>query len=139
MSHNFFYQFICKHKLAVLSTVSSDNAPESALVGIAITPDLKIIFDTVSDSRKYRNLMMNPKISFVIGWDAEETVQYEGIAKIPGEDDLQELLEIYFRVFPDGKGRKENWKNIAYFYVEPKWMRYSNFSSTTPQVEEFQF
>ena len=139
MSHNFLYQFIRQHKLAVLSTVSPDDFPESALVGISVTPDLKIIFDTVSDSRKYHNLMMNPKISFVIGWDAEQTIQYEGIAKIPGEDELKELLEIYFRVFPDGKDRKENWKNLAYFCVEPKWIRYSNFSATKPQIEEIQF
>jgi hypothetical protein len=41
-----------------------------------------------------------------------------------------------FGVFPDGKDRKENWKNIAYFCVEPKWIRYSDFNETTQQIEK---
>jgi hypothetical protein len=46
------YQFIAKQKLAVLGTLSSGGSPQSALVGIAVTPELEIIFDTVKSSRK---------------------------------------------------------------------------------------
>jgi hypothetical protein len=89
----------------------------------------------VTTSRKYQNLVINHSIAFGIGWDDWQTVQYEGIAKIPTENELTELLEYYFKVFPDGIQRKENWKDIAYFYVEPKWIRYSDFNS--PQkIEE---
>ena len=139
MTNDFLYNFIRQHKFGVLSTVSPDNVPESAYVGIAVTPDLKIIFDTVSDSRKYKNLLLNPNISFVIGWDNEQTVQYEGIAKIPDTTDLNKLLQTYFAIFPDGKDRKENWKNIAYFCVEPKWIRYSDFNQATQQINEIKF
>jgi general stress protein 26 len=139
MTIDFLYNFIHQHRFAVLATISPDNVPESAYVGIAVTPDLQIIFDTVSDSRKYKNLLVNPNISFVIGWDNEQTIQYEGIAKIPDGDKLGKLLETYFEVFPDGKERKANWKNIAYFYVEPKWIRYSNFAEGKQQIEEMKF
>src|SRR5437773_2169487 len=112
MTKEFLYNFIFKNKYAVLSTVTEDNLPEAALVGIAVTADLKIIFDTVNTSRKYQNLIKNPSIAFVIGWDNEETIQYEGLAKIPSAKELDSLLEIYFKVFPDGRERKENWKDI---------------------------
>lgn len=133
----FLYNFISKNKYAVLSTVTKENLAEAALVGFAITKDLKIIFDTVNTSRKYQNLIINPSIAFVIGWDNEQTIQYEGIAKTPNAKELDKLLECYFNVFPDGKGRKENWKNIAYFCVEPKWIRYSDFNNQ--QIEELKF
>jgi general stress protein 26 len=139
MENDFLYNFINQHKYAVLATVSPDLIPESACIGIAVTQELKIIFDTVSDSRKYKNLLLNPNISFVIGWENEKTVQYEGVAKIPKENDLDELLEIYFAKFPDGIDRKRNWKNIAYFSVQPKWIRYSDFNAVNQQIEEFRF
>ena len=139
MTKEFLYNYIRRHKFAVLATVSADDVPESAYVGIAVTPDLQIIFDTVSDSRKYQNLLRNPNISFVIGWNNEQTVQYEGTASIPESRDLDNLLETYFGVFPDGIDRKENWKNIAYFCVEPKWIRYSDFNEAPPRIEEIEF
>lgn len=139
MTKDFLYNYIRQHKFGVLATVSLDNMPESACVGISVTPDLKIIFDTTSDSRKHKNLLLNPNISFVIGWDNEQTVQYEGIALIPEGKDLDKLLETYFATFPDGKDRKENWKNIAYFCVEPKWIRYSDFNEATKKIEEIKF
>jgi uncharacterized pyridoxamine 5'-phosphate oxidase family protein len=138
MTTQFLFDFIAKNKYAVLATVAPDNSPEAAVIGIAATKDLKIIFDTVSTSRKYQNLIKNPSIAFVIGWDDEQTVQYEGIAKIPDTNELDGLLKIYFEVFPDGRERKENWKDIVYFYVEPKWIRYSDFR-TPLKIEEKTF
>ena len=139
MTKDFLYNFIRKHKFGVLSTVSADNIPQSAYIGIAVTPDLKIIFDTVSDSRKYKNILLNPNVSLVIGWDNERTVQYEGTARILEVNDLEKLLPVYFTVFPDGKTRKENWKNIAYFCVEPRWVRFSDFNVATQMIEEVEF
>ena len=138
MTTDFLYDFISKKRYSVLSTVTTNNIPESALIGFAVTRDLKLIFDTVTTSRKYQNLVINPSIAFVIGWDDWQTLQYEGIAKIPTEDELVDMLEYYFKVFPDGKQRKENWKDIAYFYVEPKWIRYSDYNSSQ-RIEEKRF
>ena len=95
MTTKFLYDFILRHKLAVIATVSDNNKSESALMGITVTKDLKIIFDTSSKSRKYLNLMSNPSISLVIGWDNEQTLQYEGIAKFPKNEELKKLKEIY--------------------------------------------
>ena len=130
------HHFLSQPKLAVLSTVNEKNLPEAALVGFAVTKDLKIIFDTVTTSRKYKNLLKNPAIAFVIGWENEITVQYEGVAKVLSPDDT--LLEIYFEKFPEGRERKSTWKDLVCFIVEPKWIRYSDFNE--PQkIEEFNF
>ena len=60
MTKEFLYQFIKRHPLGVLTTVSREHRPEAALIGIAVTENLEIIFDTVKDSRKYPNLLHDP-------------------------------------------------------------------------------
>ena|ERR1700741_3004521 len=138
VTKNFLFDFVSKYKHAVLSTVTGNNLPESALVGFIATPEMKLFFDTVDGSRKYHNLKRNPHISFVIGWDGDKTLQYEGIAKIPTGLELEKLQENYFKIFPDGIERMKTWSDIAYFVVEPKWIRYSDFGSS-PIIEELKF
>ena len=72
------------------------DTPQSALVGIAIGPDMEIVFDTVRSSRKYANLLARPACSFVVGWTREKTVQLEGLATEPQGADLNRYQEIYF-------------------------------------------
>lgn len=108
MTTEFLFNFISGHRYAVLSSVSPEGKPEAALVGIATAPDLRIIFDTVTTSRKYKNLLYNHSIALVIGLESEQTIQYEGRAEILTGSDSDHLLELYFRVFPDGRERKAN-------------------------------
>ena len=127
-------RFLQQHRLGVLATVSESGAPESAVVGIAVNSALEIIFDTLSNTRKCANLRRNPNISFVIGWDKEITVQYEGIADEPQGADLDSLKKDYFAVYPDGPQR-ESWPGITYFRVRPHWARYSDFNSPAQIIE----
>jgi len=53
--------FIKKQKLAVISTVGIDNKPESAVLEFGETEELELIFDTLTSSRKYKNLQTNHK------------------------------------------------------------------------------
>ena len=62
--------FIASCDFAVVSYLSPEGAPQSAVVGIAVTPELEIIFDTVASSRKYRNLKARPRCSIVM-WTGE--------------------------------------------------------------------
>jgi len=136
---DFLYHFIGKQKYGVLSTVSPDNTPESAYVGYVVTNDLKIFVDTVSDSRKYRNILQNATVSFVIVHENNITVQYEGIAKITTDNVPDSLLQLYFDSFPEGKYRNENWKDIVYLLIEPTWIRYSDYTKIIPQIDEIRF
>ncbi len=139
MMLDFLYNFIRQFKYAVVSTVSPDNFPESAAIGIAVTGELKIIFDTLSDARKYKNILLNPGVSLVIGWENEQTVQYEGIVRIPGSREFEELLRTYYTVFPDGIERRENLPNLVYVCVDPVWIRYSDFTGSPAKIEEIKF
>ena len=82
MTRSDFHAFLCQHRLAVLSTVR-DGAPQAALVGIAVTDGLEIVFDTVTGSRKYANLLADPRVALVAGWDYGKTIQVEGTADLP--------------------------------------------------------
>jgi general stress protein 26 len=121
------YQFISRNKLAVLAYLA-DGKPQSALVGIAGTPALQLVFDTIVSSRKYPALLKNPEVSMVIGWDDEVTVQYEGKAILlrDGDDDNR-LREIYYKAYPDGRNRASNWPGLVHFKIEPVWVRYVDF------------
>jgi pyridoxine/pyridoxamine 5'-phosphate oxidase len=129
------YAFMKQHRYGVVSSISRDGSPQSALVGIATSPELEIVFDTVTSSRKYPNLIKRPRCSFVIGWSGEQTLQYEGIAEEPTGAALQRYQEVYFATWPDGLARL-SWPGIAYFVVHPRWIRYSDFDQNPPLVRE---
>ena len=130
------FRFIDRQRLAVQASISPKLAPQAALIGIAVTERLEIIFDTLRSARKYPNLIANPAIALVIGWDGEITLQYQGIAQEIRTDSPSRWKEAYFRKWPDGRER-EKWPGIAHFAVRPTWMRYSDFASSPPLIREF--
>ncbi len=137
VSREDLYRFIRQRKLGVVSSMSDASTPQSALIGIAVTPDLEIIFDTTKSTRKYSNLIVRPQCSLVIGWEAEQTLQYEGRAEELQPPDLARYQEIYFQAWPDGPARL-TWPGIVYFIVRPLWVRYSDFAQDPPLIEELQ-
>ncbi|HTS51607.1 MAG TPA: pyridoxamine 5'-phosphate oxidase family protein [Bryobacteraceae bacterium] len=132
------FEFLDRHKLGVLGSVSPEGVPQSALVGIAVTPALDIIFDTVKSSRKYRNLVTKPACSFVVGWAGETTVQFQGDACQPSGGELAAYQEVYFKKWLDGPARL-SWPGITYFVVRPTWIRYSDYDQNPPLIQEFNF
>jgi len=138
MTNDFVYKFIKQHRLAVISTSTEENQPEAALIGFAVSKDLEIVFDTVKTSRKYKNLLQNPAVALVVGWDDETTVQYEGTASELSSDGDNDYKEIYFSVYPDGRERAVTWPHIVHFKITPKWIRYSNFNEPVV-IEEMDF
>jgi hypothetical protein len=138
MNPSDLYTFIAAHPYAVISTIAANGTPQSALIGIAVTPDLEIIFDTLNTSRKYANLLASSSCSLVIGWDDEKTLQYEGTAFLPSDSALSRYQELYFARWPECRAHKE-WPDIAYVIVRPTWVRYSDFSQQPATIKTFQF
>ncbi|MFN8396313.1 MAG: pyridoxamine 5'-phosphate oxidase family protein [Bacteroidia bacterium] len=120
------YQFMRRQPLAVVASVNAQGLPESAVVGIAVTPQLEIVFDTVNDTRKYANLLLQPRCSIVIGWE-QVTVQLEGFARLLGGSEDENFRECYYASYPDGIDRMLNWPGLVHFVVQPSWIRYSDF------------
>lgn len=138
MDKSGIHQFLSRQTLGVLGSISPEGTAQAALVGVAVTPELEIIFDTVSSSRKFRNLTTNARCSFVVGWSGDVTVQFEGMAFQPRDAKLARYQKIYFGTWPDGPARL-NWIGITYFVVRPIWIRYSDFDQNPPLIEEFKF
>lgn len=131
------YGFLSAFRLGVLGSIY-DGSPQSSLVGIAVTPQLEIVFDTLSSTRKYRNLCARSACSFAIGWSGEQTVQYEGKAELLKPPHVERYQQIYFQAWPDGPAR-QHWPGLVYFVVRPTWIRFSDFDQRPPLIQEFTF
>lgn len=113
--------FIRSHRWAIEATTSATLAPQAAIIGIAVTDRLELVFDTLASSLKAANLRANPRIALVIGgWQDGDprTVQYEGSADFPTGAALEQVKQVYFGTFPDGRSRLPL-PGITYVRVSP--------------------
>jgi pyridoxine/pyridoxamine 5'-phosphate oxidase len=121
--------YMRSHTLAVVSTLGPGGAPQAALVGIAVTDDFQIVFDTVATSRKHANLGANPRAAMTLTGPGEQTLQYEGLAaavSITAPADAR-WREAYYAAWPDGRDRLA-WPALVYWRLRPLWLRYSDFA-----------
>lgn len=133
--------FLRAYRWVIEATSSLAHAPQAAIIGIAVTKQLELVFDTLASSRKAANLRANPRIALVIGgWNEGDprTVQYEGLADFPQGAELEQLKQVYFAAFPDGPTRL-SWPGITYVRVKPRWVRYSDFTVEPPAISEHSF
>jgi len=120
------HAFLSGHRLAVLASVGPQGEPQSALINIAVTPELEIVFETTSETRKFLNIERDPRVSLVIGWDGQETVQYEGLAAQPDGRRGDMARQTFIRTFPS-RENDELWPGNSYFLVTPVWLRFSSY------------
>lgn len=131
------YSFIRERKSGIVCTVSQNGEPQAARVYIAVTPELELIFYTLQTNRKCVNLRRDPRIAVVIGWDSEQTLQYEGTAKELCAEELDAAKAIYLDMLPDRSGRM-GWPGLTFFRVKPTWLRFSNYD-TPWRIDEMTF
>jgi hypothetical protein len=123
----------------VQSSIHPTGGPQGAVVGIVVTDQFEIVFDTLDSSRKAQNLRRQADITFVIGGLApqdERTVQYEGIADEPTGAERTRLIELYLGTFPDGRERQKS-PSLTYFRARPRWVRYSDYRTDPPEHVEY--
>lgn len=121
--------FIKSEKFGVVATVNDKGNPQSATMSISQTDNLELIFQTPNNSRKYKNLKINPNVSITFGFSLKDftTVQFEGIAKEVKEDKINDCRRIHVKKNP----YSENYAYLPenkYFLVSPKWIRYWDFN-----------
>jgi len=127
--------FLRRHRLAVVASSGSAGAPQAAVVGMAVTDELELVFDTLGSTRKAENLRRDGRAAVVMGWDDEQTVQLEGVADEPAGETLERLQRSYFLAFPDGPQRLR-WPGITYFRIRPTWVRFSDFRPGSARIVE---
>lgn len=120
--------FLRGFKYAVEASVTVSGSPQAAVIGIVVSDDLEIFFDTITTSRKAVNFRAHARAALVVGGPegGDRTVQLEGRADEPVGADLERLKELYFGTFPDGRERALQ-PDIMYFRIRPDWLRYSDF------------
>ena len=128
--------FLRRYRLAVEASVAPDGAPQAAVVGIAVSDELELIFDTLASTRNYANLRADPRVALVVGWDDEATAQIDGVAQFPEGEALERARSCYFSVYPDGRERLA-WAGITHVVVKPVRVRFSDFRANPPLFVEF--
>lgn len=118
---------------AVIATNSETGFPESAFIGFGETERLELIFGTNSQSRKFQNILRDPRVSFVIGGESYVTVQYEGTTRILNLEEWTQYTDLFFQKTPSAKVY-ENQPNQQYLLVSPKWIRYSDLRENDQAV-----
>ena len=137
MENDKLFQFVNRCAYGVISYLGDDNSPRSAVVGIAVTSDLEIVFDTVESSRKVPAIDRDGRVSLAC-WEGVTTVQYEGLARRISSTVLGEYHRAYFAKFTDGPARLK-WPGITYYAVAPKWIRYTGYNQSPPETIELRF
>jgi len=137
--------FLRSKHIAVLSTVHHDRSPQSATVffhlGDVVSPsNFRIYVVTRRHSRKFTNLLSDPKVALVVGTELEpHSVQIEGEAKLMdvsnGVEQLfdlgkmlladPELGMLYTGAFyPNNPFGQIEGVDYAVFKITPTWIRY---------------
>lgn len=136
MSREELLAFLRAHRLMVQSSIGALGAPQAAVVGFAVSDSLEFVFDTLQTTRKYGNIIADPRVALVIGWD-DRTVQVEGVADVPQGAERNRMRECYFEAHPDGRERLL-WPGLVHVRVIPTWLRYSDFRVTPEKLIEFE-
>ena len=131
--------FMRTFRYAVQASVNREGAPQAAVVGIAVSDEFELIFDTLRSSRKAVNLRLDPRIALVLGGQIpgdERTLQLEGLADLPEGQELERARRLYLAKFPDGAERQV-WAGAVFVRVRPVWLRFSDFNQEPPLIVHF--
>lgn len=120
------FQFLRRRPLAVVATAGPRGEPQAALMNVAALPDLSLVFETTSVTRKAANIERDPRVALVVGWDGPETLQIEGLAERAEGRRLDAARDAFIAAFP-AKSPDEHWPGNGYFIVTPAWLRFSSY------------
>lgn len=133
--------FLKEHIIAVVATTDKNHAPNAATILYHIDDDMNFFFMTRRQTRKYANIMENPRVAVVVGiGDGPGTVQAEGEAHL-----IEDGLETFFENIKKHAGLAEAYygpflmlpgMDMAVFRVRLSWVRYLRLNTDT-QTEEY--
>lgn len=129
--------FLAKNKLCVVSTVSPDGAPHSAVCLYMADDDMNFYFVTRSQTRKVSNLRNNKNVALVIGTElAPFTIQAEGKAQELASADYSEFMDRFqkredLQVLYFGPFLKLEGADFVIFKITTEWLRYLEYNPQT--------
>ena len=123
-----------KSRLGVISTISTENKPESAFVYYTFDENLNIYFATRELSRKYKNILKNKNVAFAMATEnPPQTLQLEGIAE--AYHDTKEQKELFQELivlasakhFSPPISQQSHFGALQFVRITPSWIRFGNF------------
>ena len=122
-----------KVKLCAVSTVTEDCKPESAFVYYAFDENLNIYFITRAGSRKYKNGIKNPNVSFVAFTEnPPKTLQLEGTLSVVM--DPKDQIKLFPELVTLATERnlvppisQMDTSEVMFMKITPNWVRFGNF------------
>jgi hypothetical protein len=129
--HTRILAFPRQHDLAALATVDAERAvPECAIVGIAPTEHIELVFGTALTNRTFRNVPMNPPVALMIGWSSVTgPMQDEGVAEEISASSLDRYVPHLLASNPD-HARFADQPGQRFFLVRPVWIRFFDVHRT---------
>ncbi len=121
MTRDEFVEFVRSARLGVVATASAAGHPQAALVELAVTKDGEVVFDTAVTARKVANIVGNPRIALVVGWDDGVSIQAEGYAEVLSGADREKYGRVYLEQFPESRVLHDE---FAVIRVTPHWLRF---------------
>ncbi len=124
----FVFDFLVKHPLATLSTVSPIDEPDSAVVYTRVKSDLTCYFGTRSNTEKVTNITQNPSVALMIADEQSlETVQLRGTASVvTSPEEVHEVMEALRNITDKEKskwmGYTEKLSRGAFKFDVSRWM-----------------
>lgn len=142
------FTFLSHQNGAVISTVSPIQEPDASFVYYVCDESLNAYFITSKETTKYKNLMSNPHVSFVVVHEGDLiTVQGKGLAKeIKEEAERQRVYDLLVQIL---QGKLENWPppfakmedaHLTIMKINFTSLRYGDFrySGTAPMKEFYE-
>ncbi|MFI7482150.1 pyridoxamine 5'-phosphate oxidase family protein [Kocuria sp. M1R5S2] len=125
--------FVRRSGGGVVATNSADGCPESAWVNLAAFGDGRLVFGTNERSRKYANLLADPRVSLVVVSGAGQEFQLEGEAALPDGADARAAEQLLESRHPGATGKP----STRVVTVRPRWARFVDVAAEPPVREEF--
>lgn len=127
--------FLKRHRVGVLSTVSDRNGSRSRAVYYACDNEFTIYFSTLSSTRKFGDIAVHPQASFTIAAeDVPQTLQIEGIAsEVTEEQKIEKGLAPLLTVLMSNSVYywpvlKLNEGEVKLMQLKPTWVRWADYA-----------
>jgi uncharacterized pyridoxamine 5'-phosphate oxidase family protein len=129
-------EFLTKHPVGVLSTVSSQGEPWGAAINFVVDEQFNFYFMTRAQTLKFKNITESPHVALtVVDSDAQITVQASGsVASVAAEDLMDIVFQKLDKVTHTGKSHwiapvyKVHQGDYAVMHFTPTSLQYADFS-----------
>lgn len=118
-------RYVGRQREGIISTIGPDGAPQAAYLAIASTDDGELVFDSRPHSRKIANIRLDPRVAVVIGGADGTTLQGQGIADLPENEELERCIAAYVGAFPEFESSVNG--DVVFVRVSLDWARYGDY------------